>query len=133
MQKQHILNETQWINDNKEEAIKEFNVQLKKLTGKDLPEDVLAQSLTKLEFTYDPIKQSLFRSANDAYDLGFLAKGKSRPILNGIYDIVLLDQVLSEKGLPTIEGGTTTEGSQPGNYNTTTDASTNETLPDVVS
>jgi hypothetical protein len=59
--------------------------------------------------------------------------GKSRPILNGIYDLVLLDQVLSEKGLPTIEGGTTTEGSQPGNYNTTTDTSANETLPDVVS
>lgn len=128
------INETQWINDNKEEAIKEFNVQLKKLTGKDLPEDVLAESLTRLEFTYDPIKQSLFKSANDAYDLGFLAKGESRPNLNGIYDLVLLDQVLSEKGLPTIENAaTTTEGSQPGNNNTTTDASTNETLPDVVS
>ena len=128
------INETQWINDNKGEAIKEFNVQLKKLTGKDLPEDVLAESLTRLEFTYDPIKQSLFKSANDAYDLGFLAKGESRPNLNGIYDLVLLDQVLSEKGLPTIESAaTTTEGSQPGNNNTTTDASTNETLPDVVS
>jgi NitT/TauT family transport system substrate-binding protein len=126
------INETQWINDNKEEAIKEFNVQLKKLSGKDLPEDVLAESLTKLEFTYDPIKQSLFKSANDAYDLGFLAKGKSRPNLNGIYDLVLLDQVLSEKGLPTIQGDTKTEGSQPGNKNTTTDASTNEILPDVV-
>jgi NitT/TauT family transport system substrate-binding protein len=128
------INETQWINDNKGEAIKEFNVQLKKLTGKDLPEDVLAESLTRLEFTYDPIKQSLFKSANDAYDLGFLAKGESRPNLNGIYDLVLLDQVLSEKGLPTIESAATTkEGSQPGNNNTTTDASTNETLPDVVS
>jgi NitT/TauT family transport system substrate-binding protein len=127
------INETQWINDNKEEAIKEFNVQLKKLTGKDLPEDVLAESLTRLEFTYDPIKQSLFKSANDAYDLGFLAKGESRPNLNGIYDLVLLDQVLSEKGLPTIEGATTTEGSQPGNNNTTTDASVNNTLADVVS
>jgi len=127
------INETQWINDNKGEAIKEFNVQLKKLTGKDLPEDVLAESLTRLEFTYDPIKQSLFKSANDAYDLGFLAKGESRPNLNGIYDLVLLDQVLSEKGLPTIEYATTTEGSQLGNNNTTTDASVNKTLPDVVS
>ena len=62
---------------NKEQAIKEFNVQLKKLTGKELPEDVLAESLTRLEFTDDPIKQSLLKSANDAYDLGFLAKGKA--------------------------------------------------------
>jgi NitT/TauT family transport system substrate-binding protein len=120
------VNETQWINDNKEQAIKEFNVQLKKLTGKELPEDVLAESLTRLEFTDDPIKSSLLKSANDAYDLGFLAKGEARPDLNGIYDLVLLNQVLTEKGLPTIEDTATiiTRGNE-----TTTSAP----LPDVVS
>jgi NitT/TauT family transport system substrate-binding protein len=102
------INETQWINEHENEAIKEFNTQLKKLTGKDIPEDVLSEALTRLEFTYDPIKLSLFQSANDAYDLGFLAKGKERPNLSGIYDLSLLNQVLSEKGLPTIgdTGGT---------------------------
>src|SRR5215216_5882742 len=124
------VNETQWINDHKEEAIKEFNVQLKKLTRQNIPEDVLAESLTRLEFTYDPIKQSLFKSANDAYDLGFLAKGKARPNLNGIYDLTLLDQVLSEKGLPTIEGAATTGKSQLGGNNTT---AADTALPDVVS
>jgi NitT/TauT family transport system substrate-binding protein len=44
----------------------------------------------------------LFKSANDAYDLGFLAKGEARPNLRGIYDVTLLDQILREKGLPTI-------------------------------
>jgi len=120
------VNETQWINDNKEQAIKEFNIQLKKLTGKELPVDVLAESLTRLEFTYDPIKESLFKSANDAYDLGFLAKGEARPNLNGIYDLALLDQVLSENGLPNIEAAITTAG---GNNTITTNAP----LPDVVS
>jgi NitT/TauT family transport system substrate-binding protein len=120
------VNETQWINDNKEQAIKEFNIQLKKLTGKELPVDVLAESLTRLEFTYDPIKESLFKSANDAYDLGFLAKGEARPNLNGIYDLALLDQVLSENGLPNIEAAVTTAG---GNNTITTNAP----LPDVVS
>jgi NitT/TauT family transport system substrate-binding protein len=96
------VNETQWINEHKDEAIKEFNTQLKKLTGKDIPEDVLSEALTRLEFTYDPIKLSLFQSANDAYDLGFLAKGKERPNLSGICDLSLLNQALSEKGLPTI-------------------------------
>ena len=120
------VNETQWINDNKDQAIKEFNIQLKKLTGKELPVDVLAESLTRLEFTYDPIKESLFKSANDAYDLGFLAKGEARPNLNGIYDLALLDQVLSENGLPNIEAAVTTAG---GNNTITTNAP----LPDVVS
>ncbi|MGB7678797.1 MAG: ABC transporter substrate-binding protein [Nitrososphaeraceae archaeon] len=126
------VNETQWINSNKEQAIKEFNVQLKKLTGKELPEDVLAESLTRLEFTDDPVKSSLLKSANDAYDLGFLAKGKARPNLDGIYDLTLLNQVLSEKALPTIEDAATitTRGNATTANATTT---TNAPLPDVVS
>jgi NitT/TauT family transport system substrate-binding protein len=127
------VNETQWINSNKDQAIKEFNVQLKKLTGKELPEDALAESLTRLEFIDDPIKESLFKSANDAYDLGFLAKGKERPNLEGIYDLTALDQVLSEKGLPTIEEAAainTTTATGGDNITKTNDTTT---LPDVVS
>jgi len=95
------VDETQWINSHKEEAIKAFNVELKKLTGQIIPEDQLRGALAKLELTYDPIKLSLFQSANDAFDIGFL--GKTRPDLSGIYDLKLLDDVLSEKGLPAIE------------------------------
>jgi len=95
-------NETQWINEHKAEVPTVFNTELKKLTGQTIPEDVLTEALTRLEFTNDPIKLSLFQSANDAYDLGFLAKGQERPNLAGIYDLALLDQVLSEKGIPTI-------------------------------
>lgn len=96
------VNETQWINEHKDEVPTVFNTELKKLTGQTIPEVVLTEALTRLEFTNDPIKLSLFQSANDAYDLGFLAKGQEHPNLSGIYDLALLDQVLSEKGLPTI-------------------------------
>lgn len=96
------VNETQWINEHKDEVPTVFNTELKKLTGQTIPEDVLTEALTRLEFTNDPITLSLFQSANDAYDLGFLAKGQERPNLSGIYDLALLDQVLNEKGLPTI-------------------------------
>ncbi len=95
------VDETQWINTHKEQAIKAFNVELKKLTGQAIPEDQLRDSLSRLELTYDPIKLSLFQSANSAFDIGFL--GKTRPNLTGIYDLKLLDQVLSEKRLPVIE------------------------------
>ena len=97
------VDETQWINTHKEQAIKAFNVELKKLTGQAIPEDQLRDSLSRLELTYDPIKLSLFQSANSAFDIGFL--GKTRPDLSGIYDLKVLDEVLSEKGLPTIETG----------------------------
>ncbi len=99
------VNETTWINDHKEEAIKSFNTELKKLTGKTIAEDELRDALSRLDITYDPLKLTLFLSANSAYDLGFLAKGKPRPDLSGIFDLTILDEVLKEKGLKTIEGG----------------------------
>ena len=96
-------NETVWINNHKDDAVKAFNVELKKLTGKDIAEDELKQALSRIDFTYDPLKLSLFQSANNAYDLGFLAKGKERPDLSGIFDLKILNEVLKEKGLPTIQ------------------------------
>jgi NitT/TauT family transport system substrate-binding protein len=98
------VNETVWINNHKDDAIKAFNVELKKLTGKAIPEDELKQAISRIDFTYDPLKLSLFQSANNAYDLGFLAKGKPHPDLSGIFDLTLLDQVLKSKALTPIEG-----------------------------
>src|SRR5215216_2537603 len=108
------VNKTNWINAHKEEAIKIFNTELKKLTGKTIPEDELREALTRLEITYDPLKISLFRSANNAYDVGLLAKGKPRPELTEIFDLTQLNEVLSEKGLNPVEVGgiaTTSNGS----------------------
>jgi NitT/TauT family transport system substrate-binding protein len=124
------VNETLWINQNKEEAINEFNVDLKKLTGKTIANDVLTNALTKLEFTYDPIKISLIKDANDAYDLGLLAKGKERPSLSVIYDLTLLDKVLAEKGLAHIE-----QVVIPGlvNKSNTSNTTSGDALADIVS
>lgn len=94
--KAHI-EETQRINANKEEAVKAFNTELKKITGQTIPEDVLQQSLTRLEFTYDPIQQSLYKSADDAFKLGFL--GDTKPDLSNIFDLNILNKILKEKAL----------------------------------
>ncbi len=106
------VDETQWINTHQDEAIKQFNIELKKLTGQIIPEDVLKQSLPRLELTWDPIISSLIKSANDAFDIGFL--GKTRPDLSGIYDLKLLNEVLKDKGLQTID-----ESPRSGNATTT--------------
>ncbi len=121
------VDETLRINNNKEKAISEFNVQLKKLTGKTIPENVLATAVTKLEFTYDPIKLSLIKDANDAYDLGLIEKGKERPNLSNIYDLTLLDKVLVERGLDPI-GGTIIN-----NNNASNPAASGDALADIVS
>ena len=97
------VDETLKINNDTAAAAKEFNTQLKKLTGQEISESVLDKAYSNLELTYDPLKLTLFKSANDAYDLGFIEKGKDRPNLSGIYDTTLLNEVLAEKGLKSID------------------------------
>jgi NitT/TauT family transport system substrate-binding protein len=110
------IDETQWINDHKDEAIVKYNDELKKLTAQTIPENVLKQSMSRLELTWDPIKTSLFQSANNAFDIGFL--GKTRPELSGIYDLKLLNEVLTEKGLQTLNDVTTSSNSTRANATT---------------
>src|SRR6266498_3866038 len=96
------VNETLWINSHKAEALKAFNAELKSLTGQTIPDEQLSEAFSRLELTYDPIKQSLFKSASNAFNVGFL--GKSKPDLSGIYDLTILNQVLKKKGLQEIDG-----------------------------
>lgn len=94
------VEQTQWINQNKEESFRVFNTELEKITGKTIPADEFQEAFSRMEITYDPMKESLFKSANDAFDIGFL--GDTRPDLSEIYDLKLLNDVLEEKGLKQI-------------------------------
>jgi NitT/TauT family transport system substrate-binding protein len=88
---------TQYINSNAQDAQKIVNDQLKKLTGKPLATKVITQAFKNLDITYDPLASTLFKSANDAYALGFL--GSSKPDLKGILYLDPLNSVLTGKGL----------------------------------
>jgi NitT/TauT family transport system substrate-binding protein len=94
------IDETNWINGNPEEALQIFNGELNKLTGKTIPEEEYREGISRIELTYNPLKESLFKSANDAFDIGFL--GKTRPDLSEIYDVTILKEVLKEMGLQEI-------------------------------
>ena len=87
---------TQQINANKDSASKIINDELKKETGKALPEEVIARSLQRVEFTWDPIASSLQKSADAAHRIGFI---RDKPDLKGIYDLSLLNEVLRERKL----------------------------------
>jgi NitT/TauT family transport system substrate-binding protein len=87
---------TSWINDNRNEALQIFNAELNKLTGQTIPEDELSEGISRIELTYDPIKESLFKAANDAFDIGFL--GKTRPDLSKIYNLDILNEALKDRG-----------------------------------
>jgi NitT/TauT family transport system substrate-binding protein len=92
----------QYINTNLASAETIVNTQLKTLTGKGLTQPVLNSAFKNLDITYDPLAQSLYQSANNAYALGFL--GHSKPDLSGIYDLGPLNKVLAAKNLPQVAG-----------------------------
>jgi NitT/TauT family transport system substrate-binding protein len=86
---------TEWINKNTPQAKQVVNQQLQKETGKALAPQVLDDSFSRLTVTYDPIRSSLAKSTQQAFDEGFL--GHTQPDISGIYDLTLLNEVLREK------------------------------------
>lgn len=89
------IDKTVWINENKEQAITTFNGALKKITGQTIPEDEIRDALMRLEFTYDPIKESLLKMADNAYELGYLGNGGNKLDLSNIFDLTILNDILS--------------------------------------
>lgn len=92
---------TDWINAHQADAKKILNAQIQKETGKALPDAVLEEAFGRLQVTYDPLRSSLLTSAKAAFDAGFL--GRQMPDLSSLYDLSLLNQVLSEKGKKAIQ------------------------------
>jgi NitT/TauT family transport system substrate-binding protein len=92
---------TEWINSHPEEAQAIINQQIASITGRPLPENVLRDAFTRTTLTYDPITSSLFTSAQWAWEAGFL--GKEKPDVSGIYELSILNGILSERGLEPVE------------------------------
>jgi len=94
-----LVEVTQQINADKAAATRVLNAELKKETGKALPDAVITKAMERVEFTWDPIAASLRKSAEAAYKVGFL---KTPPDLTGIYSLGMLNEVLKEKNLPAV-------------------------------
>jgi NitT/TauT family transport system substrate-binding protein len=92
---------TDWINGNLPEAKKLLNAQIQKETGKPLAGAILEEAFGRLQVTADPLRNSLLNSARSAFEAGFL--GRQMPDLSQLYDLTLLNQVLSEKGKKAVQ------------------------------
>jgi NitT/TauT family transport system substrate-binding protein len=92
---------TDWIRAHQPEARKLLNEQIQRETGKTLPPDVINEALSRMEITDDPLRSSLLKSAQSAFDAGFL--GPKMPDLSGLHDLTLLNQVLKEKGRKAVQ------------------------------
>lgn len=89
---------THWIEKHPQEARALMNQEIKRLTSKALPDNVIAQAWGHLELTIDPLTSTLARNAGAAFELGFL--GRTKPDLTGLVDLQPLALVLLSKGLP---------------------------------
>jgi NitT/TauT family transport system substrate-binding protein len=94
-----LVEVTQQINADKAAAAKVLNAELKKETGKALPDAVISKALGRVEYTWDPIASSLRKSAEAAHKVGFL---RTMPELNGIYALQTLNKVLQAMNLPAV-------------------------------
>jgi NitT/TauT family transport system substrate-binding protein len=89
----------EYINANPADAQKAVSDGIQKLTGKPLDAAQTAAAWTSITFLNDPIPNSLLEGAKHAEDVGLL-----NPLdLNGIYDLSVLNEVLTATGQPEVE------------------------------
>ena len=72
-----------------------MNQELQKETGKPLAPEEIDDAFSRMAVTYDPIRASMLKSTQQAFDEGFL--GRAPPDLSGLYELTLLNEVLREK------------------------------------
>jgi len=82
------------------DAQKVVNDSITTITGKGLKPEVITQAFANLAFTLDPIAPSLSKSATDAKEAGLLDSTD----IKDIYDLTLLNDVLTSAGKPSVKG-----------------------------
>ncbi|MFD8309220.1 aliphatic sulfonate ABC transporter substrate-binding protein [Streptomyces sp. NPDC059690] len=88
-----------WINAHPDAAKAAANRQLAADSGKALPANVLDPAWSSIRFTDDPLAATLNTEAAHAVKAGLLTK----PDLKGIYDLTLLNKVLTAEGEGTVD------------------------------
>ncbi|WP_262386914.1 ABC transporter substrate-binding protein [Streptomyces sp. TRM49041] len=92
------LKSNTWINAHPAEAKAAANAQLRVLTGKPLPDEVVDSAWPTLRFLDDPLAATLREQAGHAVTSGLLEE----PDLAGIYDLRPLNKVLAAAGRPRV-------------------------------
>ncbi|MGW3243697.1 ABC transporter substrate-binding protein [Streptomyces sp. NPDC001070] len=88
-----------WIDANPDKAKDDANAQLEKLSGKPLPADVIDPAWQSIQVIDDPLASTLQTEADHAVTAGLLEK----PSLKGIYDLTILNKILTSEGKTEID------------------------------
>ncbi|MGD9534931.1 MAG: ABC transporter substrate-binding protein [Candidatus Nitrosocosmicus sp.] len=77
---------------------------LMNITGKTLTENQLVDAMSRIEYTWNPLADSLLKISEDSKDLGYIIKGFDwNDKLLKMYDLTILNKVLAENKLKQIE------------------------------
>jgi NitT/TauT family transport system substrate-binding protein len=94
-----VVRTNAWLNDHPDEAKSAFNAEIASIPGgSELPSEVLDPAFEHVEFTNDPLAETLKINAENAVSVGLLEEAD----LTGIYDLSILNTVLREENLPEI-------------------------------
>lgn len=91
---------TQRIVKEPERTKEMVNIEIKELTGKDLPKTILDEAFTRIISTYDPAKSSVCDFVDIAFNAGYL---KEKVDITPIFVLEDLNEILEEKGLPLVK------------------------------
>lgn len=87
-----------WLTANPTEAPEVVNAEIARTAGKPLSDEVIRRAFTNITFTIDPLARTL----DTLLAAGVTAGTTERASLDGIYDLRLLNKVLTEDGRPTV-------------------------------
>ncbi len=91
---------TEFIKAHPEEASQVIGDRIKALTGKALPSDILKQALSRTDFTYDPLKETVLTFADWSKALGYSREDRSR--MGDLFDLKPLNTALGSGGKPAL-------------------------------
>lgn len=85
----------EWINDNPEQARDAFNAYIEDSLGRPFPDHIVEESLANIQFTSDPLADTIDVFAQRAHTLGYLGRGDYN--LDGLYYADLLQGQSGDK------------------------------------
>lgn len=95
------LDTLKWMKENPEAMRKLVAQEIERLTGTTISEEVLKGALSRTDFTYDPLSESVRTFADRAQSLGYQRMG--REALEGLFDLQALNTALTKRGLKAVK------------------------------
>jgi NitT/TauT family transport system substrate-binding protein len=90
-----------WVKDTPDQAPDVVNAEIAEAAGKPLSEPVITRAFANIAVTNDPLAGSLAKDLADGVTAGVVKDAD----LKGIYDLRLLNKVLTAQGQPTVSSG----------------------------